>query len=158
MTISEKVKKIVRRIFRITLITILALFCLILLIILLIQTSPVQQWGRGKMEAWLENKLHTKVRIGNLYIGLPSKVILKDIYVEDQQKDTLLYGGKIEVDISMLKLLQHEIHLNNNGRGGARIKLKKLMPDTDYNFHLTAHAFSSPEKAAPERGDSRIRS
>ena len=154
MTISEKVKKIVRRIFRITLITILALFCLILLIILLIQTSPVQQWGRGKMEAWLENKLHTKVRIGNLYIGLPSKVILKDIYVEDQQKDTLLYGGKIEVDISMLKLLQHEIQLNNIGLDGVTVKVKRLMPDTVFNFQFIADAFSSPEKAAPEPADS----
>src|SRR6185312_15455376 len=153
MTISEKVKKIVRRIFRIILITILALFCLILLIILLIQTSPVQQWGRGKMEAWLENKLHTKVRIGNLYIGLPSKLILKNIYLEDQQRDTLLSGGTIDVSISMLKLLQHEVRLNDIELNGVTVKIKRLMPDTVFNFQFIADAFSSPDKTASNPKD-----
>ncbi|HEY4154737.1 MAG TPA: hypothetical protein VGM24_04900, partial [Puia sp.] len=104
MTISEKVKKIFRRIFRITLVSVLVVFSVILLILLLIQTSPVQNYGRQKIEAYLEKKLQTRVRIGKLYIGLPSKLILKNIYLGDQQKDTLLSGGNIEVDISMLKL------------------------------------------------------
>jgi hypothetical protein len=71
MTISESVKKILRRIFRITITTVLVLLGIILLILLLIQTGPVQNYGRGKLEAYLENKLQTKVRIGNLYIDFP---------------------------------------------------------------------------------------
>ena len=154
MTISEKVKKIIRRIFRITLTTILVLFSVILLILLLIQTSPVQNYGRGKIEAYLEKKLHTKVRIGNLYIGLPTKVILKNIYLEDQQKDTLLSGGNIEVDISMLKLLQHEVRLNDIELNGLTLKVKRLMPDTVFNFQFIADAFSSPGKKPPDPSDS----
>src|SRR5450755_4397014 len=113
MTISEKVKKIVRLIFRITITTVLVILGILLLIIVLVQTGPVQNYGRRKIEAFLENKLHTKVRIGNLYIGFPSRIILKNIYLEDRRKDTLLFGGKIEADISMFKLLSKELRLNN---------------------------------------------
>ena len=81
MAISDKAKKIVRRIFRIAITIVLVILGIILLVLVLIQTGPVQNYGRGKIEAWLENKLHTKVRIGNLYIGFPSRIILKNIYL-----------------------------------------------------------------------------
>jgi hypothetical protein len=154
MTISEKLKKIFRRIFRITLTTILVIFSIVLLIILLIQTRPVQNYGRQKIEAYLENKLHTRVRIGNLYIGLPSKVIIKNIYFEDQQKDTLLSGGNIEVGINLLKLLSHEVRLNDIELDGVTVKIKRLMPDTVFNFQFIADAFSSPDKTTPAVKDS----
>jgi hypothetical protein len=154
MTISEKLKKIFRRIFRITLTTILVIFSIILLILLLIQTRPVQNYGRQKIEAYLENKLHTKVRIGNLYIGFPSKIILKNIYLEDQQQDTLLSGGDIEADISMLKLLRHEVRLNDIELDGVTVKIKRLMPDTVFNFQFIEDAFASSEKTPPQTNDS----
>ncbi|HEY8734192.1 MAG TPA: hypothetical protein VIL90_06470, partial [Puia sp.] len=94
MAISDKAKKIVRRIFRIAITIVLVILGIILLVLVLIQTGPVQNYGRGKIEAWLENKLHTKVRIGNLYIGFPSRIILKNIYLEDRRKDTLISGGR----------------------------------------------------------------
>ncbi len=94
MRINKSVRKVVRRIFRIILTIVLILLGLILLVLVLIQTGPVQNYGRRKMEAYLENKLRTKVRIGNLYIGFPSKIVLKNIYLEDRRKDTLLSGGK----------------------------------------------------------------
>ena len=47
MKISEKAKKIIRRVFRITLTTVLVILGIILLILVLIQTGPVQNYGRG---------------------------------------------------------------------------------------------------------------
>src|SRR5664279_4618457 len=112
MKMSEKAMKIIRRIYRITLTTVLVILGIILLILVLIQTGPVQNYGRGKIEAGLERKLHTRVRIGNLYIGFPSKIILQNIYLEDLSKDTLIAGRKIELDISMFRLLSSEIRVN----------------------------------------------
>src|ERR1700676_2659063 len=113
MMTNESVKKIIRRIFRIIVTTVLIILGIFILILLLIQTGPVQNYGRGKIEAYLENKLHTKVRIGSLYIGFPSRIILKNIYLEDRRKDTLLFGVKIEVDISMLRLFSKELRITN---------------------------------------------
>ncbi len=147
MKISEKAKKIVRRIFRITLTTVLVILGIILLILVLIQTGPVQNFGRGKIEAYLEKKLQTKVRIGNLYIDFPARVIIKNIYLEDRSKDTLISGGKIEVDISMFRLLHKEVRVNKLELDNVTLKVKRLMPDSVFNFQFIADAFSSPEKA-----------
>ena len=146
MKISEKAKKIVRRIFRITLTTVLVIFGIILLILVLIQTGPVQNYGRGKIEAYLEKKLQTKVRIGNLYIDFPARIIIKNIYLEDRRKDTLISGGKIEVDISMFRLLYKELRVNKLELDNVTLKVKRLMPDSAFNFQFIADAFSSPEK------------
>ena len=109
----------------------------------MIQTGPVQNYGRSKIEAYLENKLHTKVRIGNLYIGFPSRIILKNIYLEDRRKDTLLYGGKISIDISMLRLFSKEIRVNDLSLDDMTMKIKRQMPDSVFNFQFIADAFSS---------------
>jgi translocation and assembly module TamB len=153
MAISEKVKKIIRRGFRIILTTILIILAIILLIIVLIQTGPVQNYGRRKMEAYIENKLHTKFRIGNLYIGFPSRIILKNIYLEDQHRDTLISGGRIEVDISMFRLFSKEIRVNELELEDVTLKVKRLMPDSVFNYQFIPDAFSSGEKKVPEKAD-----
>jgi hypothetical protein len=152
MTISERAKKIVRRVFRITITTALVILGIILLILLLIQTGPVQNYGRGKIEAYLENKLHTRVRIGNLYIDFPSRIIIKNIYLEDRGKDTLISGGRIEVDISMFRLLHKELRINNLELDNITLKVKRLMPDSVFNYQFIADAFSSPEQE-PKKKD-----
>ncbi|HEY4936592.1 MAG TPA: hypothetical protein VII44_08425, partial [Puia sp.] len=151
MTISKSVKKVIRRIFRITITTVLVILSIILLILVLIQTGPVQNYGRRKMEAYLENKLHTKVRIGNLYIGFPSRIILKNIYLEDRRKDTLLSGGKIEVDISMLRLFSRELQINHLEMDDITLKVKRQLPDSVFNFQFIADAFSSPPDTATKK-------
>jgi hypothetical protein len=153
MTISESVKKIIRRIFRIALIIAGILLSLVLLILVLIQTGPVQNYGRQKIEAWLEKKLQTKVRVGNLYIDFPSHIVLKNIYLEDRQKDTLLFGGKIAVDISMLRLLRNEIRLNQFELDGVTLKLKRRLPDSVFNFQFVIDAFSSGKTETPKKTD-----
>jgi TamB, inner membrane protein subunit of TAM complex len=153
MTTNPKVRKVIRRILRIVVTTILILLGLVILVLILIQTGPVQNYGRGKIEAYLENKLHTKVRIGNLYIGFPSRIILKNIYLEDRRKDTLISGGRIEVDISMLRLLHKEIRVNNFDLENITLKVKRLQSDTVFNFQFIADAFSSAPEKEPVQKD-----
>ena len=153
MTISESVKKIIRKIFRIILTIILVFLGIILLILVLIQTSPVQNYGREKIEAYLENKLHTRVRIGNLYIGFPSRIILKNIYLEDRTKDTLISGGTIAIDISMFRLLSKELRVNQLDMADLTLKVRRQMPDSVFNFQFIPDAFSSGTEKKPAQTD-----
>ena len=153
MTTRESVKKVVKKIFRIILTIILVVLGIILLILVLIQTSPVQNYGREKIEAWLENKLQTRVRIGNLYIGFPSRIILKNIYLEDRAKDTLISGGSIAIDISMFRLLSKELRVNQLDMTDLTLKLRRQMPDSVFNFQFISDAFSSGSEKKPEQTD-----
>ena len=74
---------------------VLSIFFLIILAIILVQTAPVQNYARGKIQNYLEKKLNTKVAIGKLNIHFPNSISLKEVFIADQSKDTLLSGGEL---------------------------------------------------------------
>src|SRR5689334_16585687 len=103
----QKSGRILKKIGRIVLKIFLFLILFIVLVLVLIQTPPVQNFARKQAQNFLQKKSKTKVEIGHISIGFPKDVVLGNIYVEDRQKDTLLYGGELRVDIDMLKLLKN---------------------------------------------------
>jgi hypothetical protein len=125
-----------------------------MLIVGLILTPPVQNFIRKKAVSYLENKLHTRVEIGKIAIGLPKKVVVEGIYVEDQQKDTLLYGGSIKVDVALLKIIFNgEITINQLEIKDITAKIKRQLPDTAFNFQFIVDAFSPKEPSVKDPAD-----
>ena len=126
---------------------------LFILIILLIQTSFVQNFARKKVVGYLENKLKTRVEIGKLDIKFPTALSLQNVFLEDQSKDTLLYGGEIKVDISMFKLLKSDIEIQEISLDNMLVKVKRLPPDSVFNFQFIVDAFSGAPKKEPAKQD-----
>ena len=121
---------------------------LILLIVLLIQIPAVQNFGKQKIVAYLENKLHTKVQISKLAISFPKQIVLEDVYFEDQQKDTLFSGGKIQVDIALFKLLRSEVEINYVELKDVHANIKRLGSDAVFNYQYILNAFVSSDTTA----------
>ncbi len=142
--------KIVGTTFKILLIIIL-LFALIATLILI---PPVQNLIKNKATTWLSNKLDTKVSVGKIYIGFPKKIVIEDIYLEDKTKDTLLAGGSVKVDIAMLKLLKSEVEVSYVELSDITAKIKRILPDTVYNFQFIIDAFASADTTAAPPSDS----
>jgi hypothetical protein len=147
-------KSFLTRLLRIVLKTVLFLLLFLELIVLLILTPPVQNFIRKKAVTYLENKLHTKVAVGRIYIGLPKKVVIEDIYVEDRQKDTLLSAGSLKVNIALLKLFKGEVEINEVELKNSTVKIKRQLPDTAFNFQFIIDAFSSPKTTKKESTNS----
>ncbi|HVU55158.1 MAG TPA: translocation/assembly module TamB domain-containing protein [Puia sp.] len=143
----------IRRLAMIFLKVIATIVIILVIVIFLIQTPYVQNIIRGKAEKYLSRKLNTRVNIGNLYIKFPENVVLKNIYLEDRQKDTLLAAGLIDVNIHMWGLLHSKIDIGKVQLEGITMKVKRLLPDTAFNFQFIADAFSSPEKTPPAKED-----
>lgn len=137
-----KHKTLAGKILRIVFKTLLVIILLFATIAFLITTPPVQNFIKGKATAWLSKKLETKVAIGKIYIGFPKKVVLENIYVEDRQKDTLLSGGRVAVDVSMMKLLKSELEISDIQVSSLTAKVKRVLPDTVYNFQFIVDAFA----------------
>lgn len=133
-----------------------SLFFLVILILLLIQTSFVQNFARKKIVSYLDHKLKTRVAIGKLDIKFPTTVSLQNVFFEDQSKDTLLYGGTINVDISMLRLLKKEIQIKEISLDHIVAKVKRLSPDSVFNFQFILNAFGSEQKKVSENEDTSI--
>jgi translocation and assembly module TamB len=146
-------QSVYRRLGRIFLKIMLGIFILLLLVIILVQTSFIQNIAREKAQAYLAGKLKTKVVIGKLYIGFPQTVELGGLYIEDLQKDTLLSGKSLKVNINMWKLLHSEIAVNKIELEGITAKIKRLLPDTVFNFQFIADAFAGKKSAQAKQTD-----
>ena len=151
--VSHTQGSVYRRLGRLFLKILLGIFILLLLVIVLVQTPFVQNIAREKAQTWLAGKLKTKVAIGKLYIGFPQTIELGNIYIEDLQKDTLLAGKSLKVNINMWKLLHSEIAVNKIELEGITAKIKRLLPDTVFNFQFIVDAFAGKKDPAPAKTD-----
>ena len=123
---------------------ILSIIALIVLVLIAIQTAPVQNFARGKIVSFLENKLKTRVEIKRLDIDFPKMLVLQGVYIEDKTKDTLIAGNELKVDIDMFKLLHSEIQINEINLNQITAKIKRQLPDTIFNYQFIVDAFASP--------------
>jgi translocation and assembly module TamB len=124
---------------------------LIILVLILIQTAFVQNFARKKVVSYLEHKLKTKVEIGKLDVKFPTAISLQNVFFEDQTKDTLLYGKEIKVNINMFKLLRHDIEIKEITLNNLVVEVKRLPPDSVFNFQFIVNAFTSEQKSTPTK-------
>ncbi len=124
-----------------------------LLVVILIQVPAIQNIVKNKAVSFLEGKFKTPVKIEKIEIGLPKKIVLRGFYFESQQKDTLLAGDKLAVDISLFKLLDNQIELNSIDLEGIVTNIKRGQ-DSVFNFDYMINAFVSDQKKPAQPQDS----
>ncbi|WP_370579823.1 translocation/assembly module TamB domain-containing protein [Mucilaginibacter sp. X5P1] len=112
----------------------------------------MQNFAKNKAVTFLENKIHTKVKIGHISLGLPKLIVLEDVYFEDQHRDTLIAGEKLKVDISMLKLLRNEVEVNEINLEGITANISRNK-DSVFNFDYITKAFAGEQKKEPKPTD-----
>lgn len=140
----------VKKIARILLKIILFLLLFIVIVFLLVLTPPVQRFATHKVAGYLENKLKTRVEIGGISFGLTGNINLHNIYIEDRTKDTLLSGGTIKANVNLWKLLSNEVKVKDLTIENITTKIKRVLPDTVFNFQFIADAFMSGNTQQPD--------
>ncbi len=116
-----------------------------LLLVLALQIPFVQNFAKEKAVNYLEGKIHTKVSINQIEIGLPKKVILEGVYFEDQKHDTLLAGKKLAIDISLFQLMNNKVEINSASLEGITANVVRDK-NSVFNFDYIIKAFSTPKK------------
>jgi hypothetical protein len=144
-------RSLFRRLVRIFLRTLLTILVILLIVFFLIQTPFIQNIIRGKAENYLSRKLKTRVRIGDLYVGFFRSVTLKNVYIEDRQKDTLLSAGLIDVNIRMWGLLHNELDIRQVQLENITVKINRQLPDSAFNFQFIVDAFSGSPSSQPQK-------
>ncbi len=125
---------------------------LLLLIIILIQVPAVQNYAKNKAVTFLQNKIHTKVKIGHISLGLPKMIVLDSVYFEDQKKDTLFAGEELRVDINMFKILHHVIEINEIDLKGITANINRGS-DSVFNFDYITKTFAGEQKKPVKPAD-----
>lgn len=127
-----------------------SIITLLLLVIFMIQIPTIQNIIRKQAITFVENKINTPVEIVSISIKLPKLVVLKGVYFEDQNGDTLLAGESLSVDISLLKLLKNQIEINKVDLQGITANVSRTMPDSVFNFDYILNAFVSADASPPD--------
>ena len=127
---------------------VVSIIALLLLLALLIQVPSVQNFAKDKAVTYLQNKIKTKVILDRISVKFPKEIVLEGFYFEDQKKDTLLSGKRLEADIDLFKLLDSELEINSISLQNANANISRNK-NGDYNFDYIIKAFESKTPTDP---------
>ncbi|WP_148661265.1 translocation/assembly module TamB domain-containing protein [Flavisolibacter tropicus] len=99
-----------------------------------VQTDWGQNWLARKVTDRLSKDLQSRVHIDHVRIGFFNRMNLKGVLVEDQNKDTLLYAGTVQVNITDWFFLKEQADLKYIGLENAVIKLQRTDSVWNYQF------------------------
>ncbi|MBF9253692.1 translocation/assembly module TamB domain-containing protein [Pontibacter sp. 172403-2] len=120
---------------------------MIVLIVVALQFPQVQNYVAHKGASYLSDTLDTEVRIGGFTTDWRNAIVLKDVYVEDQQQDTLWYSQRLGIDIMLWSLLQGEVNIGRISLEHATANLH-IRPDSSSNFGFIMEAFATDTTVA----------
>lgn len=146
----SNVSRILKKIFKVYAWIIGALLILLVAVALLIQVPAIQTWLTNKAVSSIEEKIGTKVALGSISISFPKNIVLEDIYLEDQQRDTLLYAGRLEINTDLWGLTRNEIQLNKIALENTVAFVQRPENDSAYNFTYILDAFAGDSTAVPD--------
>ncbi|GAB3532745.1 hypothetical protein GCM10027443_17000 [Pontibacter brevis] len=112
----------------------------------------MQNWIADKGANYLSDTLNTEVRIGGFTTDWRNTLVLNEVYVEDQQQDTLWYSERLGVDMRFFSLLSGELNIGEVNLQNATAKLH-IREDSTTNFDFITEAFATDTAAAPQPAD-----
>lgn len=83
-----------------------------------------------------------------LYISLtfPRSVVIEGLYLEDRQKDTLLYAGRTKINIVLYDLFHNKIAIKSFEMEDANLNLYTTNTDSLFNYNFLIAAFGDTTK------------
>ncbi|SMO84647.1 translocation/assembly module TamB domain-containing protein [Solitalea koreensis] len=107
-----------------------------------------QTWVAQKATAYLSKELNTRVEVKGVSIKFIKSVVLEGVYIEDLQKDTILYTQKLTIDLNKLDIARGKYSVQNLAIEKGRFNYKELKNGST-NLSFIINYFSSG-KAAPK--------
>ena len=91
----------------------MSLVILIIGITLSIRLPVVQTWVVKQVTHYLSSQLGTKVEIGGVNIDFFESIRISNLYIGDQNQDTILQAKEINAGISVFSLLDSKLKLKS---------------------------------------------
>lgn len=148
LPMTKKTIHYLKKTLRIVLWCIASIVLLLLLICLLIQVPSIQNFAKDKAITYLHSKIKTKASLDKIAIRFPKEIILEGFYFEDQKKDVLLSGKRLELDVDLFKLMNNELEINSVSLQNVTSTISRNKQGV-FNFDYIIKAFESKEPSDP---------
>jgi len=133
---------------------VLGLAVLFTLLFLLFQLPFVQNWMVDRVTRTLSQTLNTRVSIDEVRLSWMNRLKMENIYIEDFNCDTLLYGNHLYVDFTTnpLTLLRQGLTVERLELYGARFNLRRLEGEYRNNLQsMLEKLFAAPGERKRDR-------
>lgn len=105
--------KIIKNVYQRVLIGLDLILLLFFILSFVLQLSVVQTKIAKELASYLSTELSTEVNLTKLRIDFFSKALIKDLYIEDLQGDTMLFSKELELNVDPYELLNLKLKARN---------------------------------------------
>lgn len=91
----------------------------------------------------LSEQLNTNVSIGNIQIGLPNRIIIDDLCIDDQQGNQAIKADRLAATVDILPLSRGKISISSTQLFGLTAIINRPTPDQPTNCQFLLDAFKS---------------
>lgn len=140
-----------RKILKFTTRFLLGITILFFLLLILINLPGVQGFLSRQVASYLSKQLNTEVSVQGVYWKLPKYISIKNVYVEDQQKDTLLWTKELRSDIGLSKIFQKEIAIKDVLLRDAKVNIHPIDGGNNLDFVLETFAGDTTKVEKPDK-------
>jgi len=144
----NKAISILKKLLKVILWVIIGYILLLLVVAALLQIPAIQLKVAHSATSFVSDKTNTRVELKKINIRFPKSIVIENLYLEDLQKDTLIYAGQVKVDIQFKELFNNKISLNSLALKDVVLKLNRPEKDSlfNYNFLITAFGDTTKQK------------
>ncbi len=141
-----------RRWLRYVLFFVLFLFLLFFLLSFLIQIPSVQNFVVDKVATRMSNDIGSKVEVGEVHFSLIDGAIVKELYIEDEVGDTLIYSKRFSTSFgsSLRSVLMKDLSFNRIFLEGAQVNIITRKGDESSNLEKLLLHFNSDANSAKD--------
>ncbi|MDP5081905.1 MAG: hypothetical protein NWP87_04550 [Winogradskyella sp.] len=126
---------------------------IILIAFISLNIPLTQRYIGAKATNFLNKKTKKQTHIGQIGLNIWFELTLKDVYLPDNNNDTLASFDYVAVDIHFWDLFHDKIHLESVYVEGLNFNVFKNQKDSLYNFNYLIEAFSSPTNSLETEND-----
>lgn len=123
---------------------------LFLLMAILIQFPTIQTKIIQSATSFVSDKTHTKFEIEKVSISFPKSLVIEGLFLDDLNRDTLVYVGKLELNISIIELFHKKVDVSYMELNDVALKVYNSEADSLFNYHPLLAAFSDTSQANPD--------
>ena len=91
--------------------------------VFLLKNQDIQNYLVDVLSEKFSNRLNAQIQIKSAYYTLFNKLVLEDVYIQDQKGDSLIYSERITGNLNYLSLKDRELFFEELALEDARIKL-----------------------------------
>jgi hypothetical protein len=122
----------------------------------LFQVPGVQRYVAQAVSGYLESKTGAPVRIRQVDFRFLNQLILKDVYMEDLQGDTLLNAKRIAAGFEFFPLLNRQFRFRSVQVHTFVLHLNRTSPDSPLNINHLFFLFKNKNETETANADFRI--